>query len=72
MTRERQLAPYILIKQTLIASMNGAVPQIALEYGRKTIPAHQRPTIDDVEDEVISSPAQAATKAGETAQRSAA
>lgn len=71
-TRERQLAPYILIKQTLIASMNGAVPQIALEYGRKTIPAHQRPTIDDVEDEVISSPVPAAAKPGETAQRSAA
>ncbi|WP_036838370.1 flagellar motor stator protein MotA [Pleomorphomonas oryzae] len=70
--RERQLAPYILIKQTLIASMNGAVPQIALEYGRKTIPAHQRPTIDDVEDEVISSPVQAAAKPGENAQRSAA
>lgn len=71
-TRERQLAPYILIKQTLIASMNGAVPQIALEYGRKTIPAYQRPTIDDVEDEVISTPAPTAAKAGETAQRSAA
>ncbi|MCM5556385.1 flagellar motor stator protein MotA [Pleomorphomonas sp. JP5] len=71
-TRERQLAPYILIKQTLIASMNGAVPQIALEYGRKTIPAHQRPTIDDVEDEVISSPVPATAKASEPAQRSAA
>jgi chemotaxis protein MotA len=71
-TRERQLAPYILIKQTLIASMNGAVPQIALEYGRKTIPAYQRPTIDDVEDEVISSPVPAVAKPGETAQRSAA
>ncbi|MBS1167709.1 MAG: motA [Proteobacteria bacterium] len=70
--RERQLAPYILIKQTLIASMNGAVPQIALEYGRKTIPAHQRPTIDDVEDEVISTPVPAAAKPGETTQRSAA
>lgn len=70
--RERQLAPYILIKQTLIASMNGAVPQIALEYGRKTIPAHQRPTIDDVEDEVISSPVPVAAKPGETTQRSAA
>lgn len=71
-TRERQLAPYILIKQTLIASMNGAVPQIALEYGRKTIPAHQRPTIDDVEDEVISTPVPTTAKPGETAQRSAA
>lgn len=53
-TRERQLAPYIIIKQTLLAFMNGAVPQIALEYGRKTIPSVDRPSIDEVDNEVIS------------------
>jgi chemotaxis protein MotA len=53
--RERQLAPYVIIKQSLLAFMNGAVPQIALEYGRKTIPSADRPTIDEVENEVISS-----------------
>ncbi len=53
-TRERQLSPYIIIKQTLLAFMNGAVPQIALEYGRKTIPSGDRPSIDEVDNEVIS------------------
>ncbi len=52
--RERQLALYVIIKQSLLAFMNGAVPQIALEYGRKTIPSSERPTIDEVENEVIS------------------
>ena len=36
------------------------MPQIALEYGRKTISAKDRPTIDVVEQEAISG--QPATK----------
>lgn len=44
---------YTVIKQTLLAYMNGAMPQIALEYGRKTISAKDRPTIDVVEQEAI-------------------
>jgi chemotaxis protein MotA len=54
-TREKQCAPFIIVKQTLIAFMNGALPPIALEHGRKTISAGDRPTIDEVESEVISS-----------------
>lgn len=62
-TRERQMDPYILAKQTLIAFMNGALPQIALEHGRKTIAPGQRPTIDEVENEAISNtPAPVALK----------
>ncbi len=34
--------------------MNGAMPQIAVEFGRKTIPAKERPTIDEVENETTS------------------
>lgn len=34
--------------------MNGAMPQIALEHGRKTISRHDRPSIDEVESETIS------------------
>lgn len=49
--REKQLRPYIIVKQTLLAFMAGAMPQIALEYGRKTIPAKERPTIDQVEND---------------------
>ncbi len=52
--REKQCQPYIIVKQALIAYMNGALPQIALEHGRKTISASERPTIDEVEAEAIS------------------
>jgi chemotaxis protein MotA len=34
--------------------MNGAMPQIALEHGRKTISSHHRPSIDMVENETVS------------------
>ena len=47
--REKKLRPYIIAKQTLLAFMNGAMPQVALEHGRKTISIYERPTIDDVE-----------------------
>ncbi len=53
-TREKQMQPFIITKQTLIAFMNGALPQIALEHGRKTISPGERPSIDDVESEAIS------------------
>jgi chemotaxis protein MotA len=52
--REKQVTPFIIAKQTLIAFMNGALPQIALEHGRKTISSGERPTIDEVESEAIS------------------
>jgi chemotaxis protein MotA len=53
-TREKHLRVYFIVKQTLLAFMNGAMPQIALEHGRKTISSHDRPTIDMVENETIS------------------
>jgi chemotaxis protein MotA len=52
--REKRLRPFVIVKQTLLAFMNGAMPQIALEHGRKTISAHDRPSIDQVESETIS------------------
>jgi chemotaxis protein MotA len=52
-TREKKMRLYIMTKQTLLAFMNGAMPQVALEYGRKTISAYERPTIDQVEEETI-------------------
>ena len=56
---------FIIVKQTLIAYMNGALPQIALEHGRKTIASGERPTIDEVESDAISNtpPAAAMPKA---------
>jgi chemotaxis protein MotA len=49
--RDKQLHLYVLIKQSLIAYMNGAMPQVAVEFGRKTIPNKERPSIDTVENE---------------------
>jgi len=49
--RQKQLRLYTLVKQTLLAFMNGAMPQVAVEFGRKTIPSRERPTIDVVENE---------------------
>jgi chemotaxis protein MotA len=49
--REKRCRLYVIIKQTLLAFMNGAMPLIALEHGRKTISAYDRPSIDDVEGE---------------------
>jgi chemotaxis protein MotA len=33
------------------------MPQVAVEFGRKTIPSKERPTIDTVENETIAGPA---------------
>jgi chemotaxis protein MotA len=52
--REKQLRVFFIVKQTLLAFMNGAMPQIALEHGRKTISSHDRPSIDMVENETVS------------------
>lgn len=54
LTRELRCRLYVVVKQTLLAFMNGAMPQIALEHGRKTISAHDRPSIDMVENETVS------------------
>jgi chemotaxis protein MotA len=52
--REKLLRVFVIVKQTLLAFMNGAMPQIALEHGRKTISSHDRPSIDMVENETVS------------------
>lgn len=51
--RTKQNRLYIIVKQTLLAYMNGSVPQVALEYGRKTISSYERPSIDAVEQEMM-------------------
>lgn len=52
-TRTKSLRLYTMTKQTLLAYMNGAMPAVALEYGRKTISAYERPTIEQVEEETL-------------------
>ena len=51
--REKKIRLYVVIKQTLLAFMNGAIPQVAIEHGRKTISSSDRPTIDEVEQETM-------------------
>ncbi len=52
--REKQNRLYVIVKQTLLAYMNGSLPQVAIEFGRKTISAYDRPSIDSVEQSTMS------------------
>ena len=40
------------IKSCLLAHMMGYAPQVSIEFGRKTLPAHVRPTFAELEDTV--------------------
>ncbi|EKF18072.1 flagellar motor stator protein MotA [Nitratireductor pacificus] len=51
--REKKNRLYVIVKQTLLAYMNGSLPQVALEFGRKTISAYDRPSIDAVEQSTM-------------------
>lgn len=62
--REKKLRLYVIVKQTLLAFMNGAMPQVALEHGRKTISAYERPSIDEVEQETLGGGSAAPAEAG--------
>jgi chemotaxis protein MotA len=66
--REKKLRLYVIVKQTLLAFMNGAMPQVALEYGRKAISAYERPSIDEVEQVTVA----AGSGDGEAARKEAA
>jgi chemotaxis protein MotA len=43
---------YKTIKMVLLASMSGYAPQVAIEFGRKTLGAHERPTFIELEEEL--------------------
>ncbi|MGO9544079.1 MAG: flagellar motor stator protein MotA [Rhodomicrobium sp.] len=47
--REKKLRLYLLVKQSILAFMNGAMATVAVEHGRKMISAGERPSIDQVE-----------------------
>ena len=51
--REKRMRQYVVIKQTLLAFMNGAMPQIAIEHGRKAISDCERPSVDELEQQTI-------------------
>ncbi len=43
---------YQCIKVTLLASLNGYAPQVAVEFGRKVLYSTERPTFSELEEEV--------------------
>jgi chemotaxis protein MotA len=43
---------YQTIKVTILASLNGYAPQVAVEFGRKALSSHERPTFKELEDHV--------------------
>lgn len=47
-----QIKMFQCIKITLLSSMNGYAPQIAVEFGRKTLFSTERPTFVELEDHV--------------------
>ena len=60
--REKKNRLYVIVKQTLLAYMNGSLPQVAIEFGRKTISAYERPSIDAVEQSTMNTGGAAAEK----------
>ena len=56
LTRDKQMRLYVIVKQSLIAHLNGSVPQIAIEHGRKTIPSASRPSLSAVEERTLAGP----------------
>ncbi|MDD2663344.1 MAG: flagellar motor stator protein MotA [Dechloromonas sp.] len=43
---------YKCIKMVLLASMSGYAPQVAIEFGRKTLDSHTRPSFIELEEEL--------------------
>ncbi len=52
------------IKVTLLSSLNGYAPQIAVEFGRKTLYTTERPSFIELEEHVrrVKAPASQATE----------
>jgi len=48
----QEMDVYQCIKACIVASQNGMPPQLAVEFGRKTIPTHYRPTFSELDQRV--------------------
>lgn len=49
---EEEIKLYEAVKSCIIASLNGLPPQLAVEFGRKSLFTHGRPTFTEVESKV--------------------
>ncbi|WP_119461176.1 flagellar motor stator protein MotA [Rhodospirillaceae bacterium SYSU D60014] len=51
--RESSISYFVSIKSTILAHLNGAAPQVAVEYGRKVIHSQTQPSFAAVEEATI-------------------
>jgi chemotaxis protein MotA len=51
--REKKARIYVIVKQSLIAYMNGSMPQTAVEHGRKAVSSYERPTVTELEQATL-------------------
>ncbi|MBL8791305.1 MAG: flagellar motor stator protein MotA [Rhizobiales bacterium] len=58
--REKKVRIYFIVKQSMIAFMNGSMPQVAVEHGRKAVSAYERPSVADLEQATIDAAAKKA------------
>lgn len=49
---ESEIKMYEAVKSSIVASLNGLPPQIAVEFGRKSLFTHGRPSFSEVESKV--------------------
>lgn len=49
---EDEIKLYEAAKAAIIASMNGLAPQLAIEFGRKSLFTHDRPSFDELENRI--------------------
>jgi chemotaxis protein MotA len=58
--REKRMRIYFIVKQSMIAYMNGSMPQVAVEHGRKAVSSYERPSVADLEQTTIDAAAKKA------------
>jgi chemotaxis protein MotA len=53
MVRDKQVRTFSIVKQTLVAHLNGSLPQVSVEYGRKAVSAYERPSVSELEQATL-------------------
>jgi chemotaxis protein MotA len=71
-TSDEEHAYYHVLRVVIVSFMKGTPPTIAVEYGRRAIPSHVRPSFQDTEKHIKGGAAAAAEAAPEAAPEKAA
>ena len=53
MVRDKQVRTFSIVKQTLVAHLNGGLPQVSVEHGRKAVSAYERPSVMELEQATL-------------------